>query len=224
VRPPHAEAGQALQRLQGAVLDELNVKELQLLEPGTAFETYHLKPNLPVVGPKHGRAVPAIRAALAALSPADAAAAVRKLQAGEPFALALAGSSPVPLGPDDVLVETAAPEGFRFSEEEGYLVALDTALDEALMLEGLAREVVRQVQEARKEAGLAVSDRITTYLEGASAQVAAAIAAHRAYILGETLSGELRLEGPPAEAYVKAVTLEEEGFTLGILRSAPPSA
>jgi len=221
VRPPHAPAGAALQRLREAVLDELNVKELEIIEPGAAFETYHLKPNLPVVGPKHGRAVPAIRAALAALSPADAAAAVRKLQAGEPFPLLLAEGSPLPLGPDDVLVETAAPEGFRFIAEEDYLVALDTTLDTALTLEGLARELVRQVQEARKEAGLQVADRIATYLAGASPQLAQAITTHGDYILGETLSVELRLEEPPAGAYRKTVSVDEEENPLGIVAFSP---
>jgi isoleucyl-tRNA synthetase len=217
VRPPHSQAGLALQRLQDAVLDELNVKELQLIEPGAAFETYHLKPNLPVVGPKHGRTVPAIRAALGALSAADAAAAVQAIGRGQAFDLSLPDGNTVSLGPEDVLVETAAPAGFRFSEEEDFLVALDTTLDEALTLEGLARELVRQVQEARKEAGLAVSDRIYTYLTGASAQVAKAIAAHRTYILGETLSLELHLEEPPAGAYRKTVAVEEEENTLGIV-------
>ncbi len=218
VRPPQAQAGRSVQRLQEAILDELNVKELQLLEPGESFETYRLKPNLPVVGPKHGRAVPAIRGSLAALGAADAAAAVRVLQEGRPFSLSLADGGTVDLGPDEVLVETTAPEGYRFLEEEDYLVALDTTLDEALMLEGLARELVRQIQEARKEAGLAVNDRIRAYLGGAGALTAQAIAAHQAYIAGETLSLELRLEQPPAGTYRKTVVIEEEENTLGIER------
>jgi isoleucyl-tRNA synthetase len=219
VRPPQAQAGQSLERLQEAVLDELNVKELQLLEPGAAFESYHFKPNLPVVGPKHGRAVPAIRAALAALPAAEAAAAVHALQQGQALALSLADGSVVHLGADEVLVETAAPEGYRFLEEEDYLVALDTTLDQALTLEGLARELVRQIQEARKEAGLAVSDRIHTYLGGASALTAQAVTAHHSYIAGETLSLDLRLEEPPAGAYCKTVTLEED-ISLGIVRAS----
>ena len=219
VRPPHTQAGAAYQRLQESILDELNVKELQLLEPGAAFETYHLKPNLPVVGPKHGRAVPAIRAALANLSTADAAAAVGKLQAGESFPLPLPEGGPVHLGPDEVLVETAAPEGFYFAEDADLLVALDTTLDEALTMEGLARELVRQIQEARKEADLAVSDRITTYLAGASPLLTQAIEAHQDYILGETLSLDLHLKEPPAGAFQKTVTVEDEEHTLGVVKS-----
>lgn len=215
VRPPHAQAAQALERLREAILDELNVKEMQLLEPETPFESCSLRLNLPVVGPKYGRAVPAIRAALAALDPAEATAMARVLRQGEKAALSLADGTSVSLNGDEVLVETTVPEGFRFVLEEDYLVALDTTLDKDLTLEGLARELVRQIQEGRKEAGLAVTDRIVTYLAGASADVLQAIARHRDYLTGETLSVELRLEEPPAGAFRKTV-LEEKAI-LGIV-------
>ena len=71
-----------------------------------------------------------------------------------------AGSEPLTFEPEDVLVETTSAEGYACAEEGGWLVGLDTTLTEALEREGLARELVRTVQEARKQAGLEVSDRI----------------------------------------------------------------
>ncbi len=217
VRPSDPAAAEALHRFESVVLDELNVKEMVLLQPGVRFQTYRMRPNLPVVGPRYGRAVPAIRAALEALAPEEAAEAVAALQRGETWSLALPDGTRLPLTAEEVLIEASAPEGYAVLEEEGFLVALDTRLDEELILEGLARELVRQIQEARKDAGLAVSDRIHTYLAGLTPRLQSAVSAHHDYICGETLSLELHLAEPPSGAFRKTLSLEGEP-TLGIVR------
>jgi isoleucyl-tRNA synthetase len=93
-----------------------------------------------------------------------------------------------------VLVESVAAEGYACAEEGGYLVGLDTRLDDALRQEGLARELVRTVQEARKQAGLEVSDRIVLRVTG-SASVEEAVAAHREFLMDETLASAWGEEG-----------------------------
>ncbi len=92
-----------------------------------------------------------------------------------------------PLEPSDFLVETEAAEGYACAEEGGYLVEIDTALDGELIDEGIAREIVRSVQDARKQAGLEVSDRIVLGISG-SAAVEKALSVHRDYIMAETLA------------------------------------
>jgi isoleucyl-tRNA synthetase len=109
--------------------------------------------------------------------------------------------------PADLLVESASAEGFACAEEGGYLVGLDTTLNDELRREGVARELVRAVQEARKQAGLEVADRIVLYVEGDDA-VAAALTAHREYLMSETLASAWRR--PAANAYV---VRQEEGDT-----------
>jgi isoleucyl-tRNA synthetase len=99
----------------------------------------------------------------------------------------------VELHPADLLVETTSAEGFVCEEAEGYLVGLDTLLTEELLREGLAREMVRTVQESRKQAGLDVADRIVLMIEG-DAEVSAAIESHKEYLMGETLA--VRWERP----------------------------
>jgi isoleucyl-tRNA synthetase len=86
-----------------------------------------------------------------------------------------------------LLIETESAQGFACAEDEGYLVGLDTTLDADLRREGLAREIVRAVQDARKQAGLEVSDRIVLDVEGDDA-VMAAVVAHRQQIATETLA------------------------------------
>jgi isoleucyl-tRNA synthetase len=186
VRARSPEDAEALQRFRALVLEELNVKDLQVVGLEAAFIEYALRPNLPRLGPRFGKQMQAIRAALAA---ADARQIAAVVAARKSFTVNAAGHA-FELEPDDVLVDSKSAEGFAFAESQGMLVALDTRLDPDLVLEGLAREVVRAVQDARKQANLQVSDRIHLRVtaDGPSAQ---AVAKFREYIMGETLAMDL---------------------------------
>ncbi|MCH8844084.1 MAG: isoleucine--tRNA ligase [SAR324 cluster bacterium] len=185
VRVPHDTAAEAVISHQGQILDELNVKSLQLVASDAALITYRCKPNLPRLGKRYRHLVPAIRQALL---DADGAAIASSVAQNRPFELTVDGQS-MEFAPEDVLIETASAEGYVSAEDSGYLVALDTRIDHALRREGLARELVRTVQEARKQAGLQVSDRIRLRLTG-SPEAESVAAEHRDYIMGETLAGE----------------------------------
>ncbi|WP_027460296.1 isoleucine--tRNA ligase [Deinococcus murrayi] len=186
VRAGSPERTEALRRFQAQIMEELNVKSLTFLEGVTDLVTYSLRPNLPVLGKVYGKALPAVRAALAA---ADAAAVARAVQAGESFTVEADGQS-FTLMPEQVLVDAKAPEGVAAAEDAGFLVAFDTTLTRELVLEGLARDLVRGIQEARKAAGFEVQDRIrlALALEG-DAREAAEV--WRDFIAGEVLAEEL---------------------------------
>ena len=96
-------------------------------------------------------------------------------------------------------------------------MALDVEVTPELRAEGLAREVVRAVQDARKEGGLDIADRIGLYLE-ASGELGEAIAAHEAWILGEVLATE-RLAEPRDDAFAKVADIEGEPLAIGIVRA-----
>lgn len=113
-----------------------------------------------------------------------------------------------------MLVESSAAEGFACAEEGGFLVGLDTTLDDALRREGLARELVRAVQDARKQAGLEVADRIVLSVEGDDA-VMAALAEHRDYLMSETLASVWRK--PKSEEFVAT---QEQGEARWVIRLA----
>jgi len=123
---------------------------------------------------------------------------IAKLAArGELLRIEVEGQT-IELAPDALLIETTAAEGFACAEDAGYLVGLDTKLTEELVREGLIREIVRTVQDARKQAGLDVSDRIVLNIDG-NELVIAAISAHREYIVSEALVGGWQeLSSPPA--------------------------
>ena len=183
VRVPSERDRQALARHEAQIIEELNVKALEVLARDADLIAYRVKPNLPRVGRRYGRRVPAIRAALAR---ADAAAIATAVARGESFAVTADGET-LRFEAEDVLIETSSAPGYASAEEGGYLVGVDTRIDTALELEGLAREMVRTVQETRKQAGLEVSDRILLRITG-SKRIEAALEEHRDYIGAETLA------------------------------------
>jgi len=185
VRVPTDAAAQAAEKHRAQILEELNVKELEFIARDAELVTYRLKPNLPKIGKQLGKLIPVVRQAL---NDADGGAIARSVAAGENFDLVLPDQT-LTMEPDDVLLETESAEGYSSAEEHGYLVALDTTLNEELVREGLAREMVRAIQDGRKQAGLEIADRIKLSVSG-DADVAEVLKIHRDYIMAETLAGE----------------------------------
>jgi isoleucyl-tRNA synthetase len=201
VRLPDEAAIAAVRRHADQILEELNVKALEIIPRDASLVSYRIKPNLPVIGKRYGKLIPAIRQYLAA---ADGAEIAAKAARGETQTFALP-SGPIEVQPLDLLVETSSAEGFACAEEGGYLAGLDTTLDDALRREGVARELVRAVQDARKQAGLEVSDRIELHIDGDD-RVTAALAEHRDFIMSETLASRWH---PPAEGTAYVVRQDE---------------
>ncbi|WIG59949.1 MAG: Isoleucyl-tRNA synthetase [Ktedonobacterales bacterium] len=208
---------ESLTRLGEQVLEELNVKRLELLPLESDMLRYTLQPRMHVLGPKHGKLLPKV---LAALRSGDMQAKARTLADTGRLPLDVEGQEVV-LTPDEVEVEASAQEGYTATEERGYVVALDTTITPALLAEGLARDLTRLVQDVRKRAGLAVEDTIDTWLL-TDAELAEVARTHSAYIKDETLTRELTVTAldangqtgvsvPPAEGYTEVVPAAKLG-------------
>ncbi|MGA0343923.1 MAG: isoleucine--tRNA ligase [Arenicellales bacterium] len=183
VRVPSTEAQEAVEAHEAQVLEELNVKALGFIAADAALVSYRIKPHLPRVGKRYGKQIPQIRAALL---DADGAALAAAQASGQAITLEVDGQT-LTLEPDDLLIETESAEGYACAESGGMLVALDTTLNDDLLREGLAREIVRTVQDARKQSGLEVSDRIRLHLSGSS-NVRQAVSQYKDWIMDETLA------------------------------------
>jgi len=174
---------EAIERLADVVASELNVKELDFVQSEAELVSYRVKPNYRSLGPRFGKDMPQVAAAVEAL---DAAGVAGQLEAGAEVGIAIDGKEHT-LTADDINLVMEPLEGYQVEAESGHAVALELDLDDELLREGLAREVVRAVQEARKQAGLEVSDRIALAL-GGDEELLAAAREHEDYIAGETLA------------------------------------
>jgi isoleucyl-tRNA synthetase len=180
---------EGVESLREVILDELNVKELSFGKAEDVI-SYDLKPNLGVVGPKYGRLVPRIRAALAEAPPEVGARAA----AGEPVAVTVEGEE-VTLPPDELLVEPRKREGYALEREDGLSVALSTQLDAELLDEGLVRELVHKVQNLRREKGFEIEESVRVGLSG-SARISDLLKVRWGdYFKAEVLAREIDFDG-----------------------------
>jgi isoleucyl-tRNA synthetase len=176
----------AIEARADLVTAELNVKELDFVTDEAELVSYSAKPNYRTLGPRFGKKMPQVAAAVAALDAAHVAAVLA--DEGE-VGIAIDGTDHT-LAPEDLTLALQPLEGYEVEAEAGHAVALQLELDEELRREGLAREIVHAVQNARKEAGLEITDRIALGL-GGDAGLLDAAREHEAYLAGEVLASEV---------------------------------
>jgi len=215
VRVPSEAELAGLRRLEDALRDELNVKRVRYLAPTDPFVTYDVRPHLPKVGKRLGKRVPAVRAALAA---ADGQAIARAVAEGRPFELEVEGET-VTFAPDELLLDARSPEGYAAVEDRGALAALRTELTPELVREGLMRDAVRLVQDARKQAGLEVSDRIALGLVADDPEARAALEEHAATLAQEVLATSLVFEGLEDASFRLQTELGAAGLAIALRRA-----
>jgi isoleucyl-tRNA synthetase len=200
----------AIERLADIVREELNVKELRFVARADELGSYDVKPNYRSLGPRFGKQMPQVAAAVTALDPAHVARALRD---GGRLAISVNGHDHE-LEAADLLLAMQPLEGYQLEREGSHAVALELELDEELRREGLAREIVHAVQNARKGAGLQVEDRIELAL-GGDDELLAAARDHEAHLAQETLA--LRV-GYDAAGGVEA-TIEGRSLTVALRRA-----
>jgi isoleucyl-tRNA synthetase len=179
----------AIERFSDVVREELNVHELRFVEQADELSELDVKPNYRTLGPRFGKQMPLVAAAIAGLDPAHVSEALRT---GRRLAIAVGGKD-FELSPEDLLVSMKPLEGYQLEREGSHAVALELEIDVELQVEGWAREIVHAVQAARRDAGLDVSDRIILTLAGDEDLIGAA-RAYEDYIANETLARQVNYE------------------------------
>jgi isoleucyl-tRNA synthetase len=174
---------ETLADLADVLAEEINVKVFEVVSEVGELVDYKLMPDNRQLGPRFGKAFPAVKQALLAL---DAAEAARTLLAGEALVVSVNGDL-VSLTADEVVVQTEARGSLAVASEKGVTVAVDTAVTPELAQEGYARDLVRSLNTMRRDAGMDISDRIkVAYL--AEGDVAEALVTFADYIQQETLA------------------------------------
>ena len=186
------------------VAEELNVRLVEVVDRAD-FRTLSAKPDWKRLGPRLGARMKAAGAAIARVSEAELEAFA---ESGR-LALAIDGET-VAFDREDIVLVEKGREGYAVAGGGGLVLALDTRLDDDLLSEGRAREIVNRVQNARKTAGLDVSDRIVLRLSG-SEDLLAAARRHERLILGEVLGTRMEIG-----AAAGAQEFDVDGAMLGV--------
>ncbi|MBV8998358.1 MAG: class I tRNA ligase family protein, partial [Solirubrobacterales bacterium] len=200
----------AIERMSQVVRDELNVKQLRFVSEADELVEIELKPNYRALGPRFGKHMPLVAAAVAGLDQARAAATLRS--SGK-VAISVNGQDHE-LSAEDLQTSMRPLEGYQVEREGSHAVALELEIDDELRIEGRARDIVRAVQLARQDAGLEVTDRIVLSLDGDPELVRAA-RAHQRYIAGETLAVEVAYESLDDED-LEPVTIDGRELWIGV--------
>ncbi|MDB4241574.1 isoleucine--tRNA ligase [Polaribacter sp.] len=164
---------------------EVNIKEVQILEDASDILIKQIKPNFKALGPKFGKEMRSIAAKVQRFTKED----ISKIEKSGNISLEINGKE-ITLEREDVEISSKDIEGWLVANEGGLTVALDVTITEELRKEGVARELVNRIQNARKDTGLEVTDKIRlTVLNFENLQPA--IQENKAYIMSETLTQEL---------------------------------
>ncbi|MBK8616286.1 MAG: isoleucine--tRNA ligase [Anaerolineales bacterium] len=196
------------------IADELNVKEVRLLDSATEAVSHTVKPFSKQLGQKYGNKFPAIQKAILAMNAEEVAST---FMAGKPLEVK-AGDETFQIISEEVEVKAQAKSGFAVAEDGAYVAALVTDLTPELLAEGLAREFIRRAQDLRKTADLDVVDRIELFIE-ATPILKSAIQTHEDYIKSETLTTKLSFATPPADASVVEDEFEGEKVKVGLVKA-----
>ncbi|MBQ2684632.1 MAG: class I tRNA ligase family protein, partial [Thermoguttaceae bacterium] len=194
--------------------EELNVKSIEFIDSADRYISYSVVPDFKKLGPKLGRMLPAVKAAL---GKSDGAALLAEMNRDGKITLDIDGTC-VELSSEEVQIRLTAKEGFAAAQGTVGVVVLSTELTEELLTEGRARELVRMIQDRRKELQCEYTDRIRVGIETASAAVLEAYRAFAETIQAETLAVETvcgkldgvagsegKIDGEPVTVYVATV-------------------
>ena len=195
---------------QAIILDELNVKSIERITDSSDLIQYKIKPNLKTLGRKYGKGLNRIRTLL---NEVDTQQFIHDLNNSDIVVLDHENES-FEFSKGDVFIETEAAEGFSAISDAGLTVGLSLTLSDDLIQEGLVRDLIRQVQMMRKEAGFAVEDRIKIYWE-LTEDISTAMLKFEGYFKTETLSIEL-IDGFQSGDFEQKIQVRENEIHIGI--------
>ena len=200
-------------KLTDIIVDELNVKNLSSTTRRDELMEYVVKPLPEVLGRKYGELFPKIKKAI---EESDAQTLASSFDQGLSVELEVEGQT-VELLPEEVEVSMKPRKGYSLSEEADIAVAVDTRMTDDLRKEGLARDIVRRIQNQRKEADFNIADMIETYYK-AGPQLTEVFQDFGDYIAAETLSTSLNKAKPPQGAHVAEYKIGSEKLRIGLVR------
>ena len=201
-----------LARHRELIAEELNVKHVRMTSSASELQSYGLKPVRRLLGRKHGRNLMKVVDAISGLPERY----VSMLAEGGSVVVMLDGVD-IEILPEEVEVETISIEGYSVMEEPGLTVGINTEITLELRREGLARDLVRRIQEMRKNADFKIDDHIRSWYQGDD-EVEVVFSVHRDYITAETLSDSIETGEAPGDAYVEEFDIDGYMVKIGVVK------
>jgi isoleucyl-tRNA synthetase len=185
-----------LEEHAGVIAEELNVKLVEYSDEPDKYVEHEVLPNFKLLGKKLGKLMPKIKPALASQSGAELLANLRD---NGKVDLVIDGEA-VQLLPEELEVRFQAKPGWTAANDKGVVVVLATEVTPELLAEGLARDLVRVIQDRRKETGCEFTDRINVGVVSSAPELNSAVESFRDYIAAETLAAKLSTQAIPNAA------------------------
>jgi isoleucyl-tRNA synthetase len=201
---------EALSKMKGVILEEVNIKELLILTDDSEIVNKSAKANFKSIGPKFGKKVKAVAEAIKNFTKEE----ISKIEKGTDIVLNIDGED-LAISKDDVEIISTEITGWVVEAEAGITVAIDAELDEALIEEGLAREFVNRIQNMRKDAGFDVTDKIIINFTG-SENFVKAIKNFNQYISTETLAEKLSENSKTGSGFTQEFKIGEFDCSINI--------
>ena len=198
--------------VRNLILNEVNVKELELIEQTTGIITKRIKPNFKTLGPKYGKYMKQIAALTAQFSQER----IAEIESAPESVLEIDGQQIV-VTPADFEITSEDMPGWLVASEGKLTVALDITLTDELRAEGVARELINRIQNIRKDSGFEVTDKIRVEIEQKEL-VADAVARYADYIGSQTLAVEVKSSAEPQGEVVVATDIDEEPLRIAVTR------
>lgn len=198
--------------VRNLILNEVNVKELELIEQTTGIITKRIKPNFKTLGPKYGKYMKQIAALTAQFSQER----IAEIELAPESVLEIDGQQIV-VTPADFEITSEDMPGWLVASEGKLTVALDITLTDELRAEGVARELINRIQNIRKDSGFEVTDKIRVEIEQKEL-VADAVARYADYIGSQTLAVEVKSSAEPQGEVVVATDIDEEPLRIAVTR------
>ncbi len=182
--------------IQDLIISEVNVKEIELIDDASGILIKNIKPNFKVLGPRFGKEMRFVGAAVKDFTQED----IATLEKEGKISLKI-NEKVVDLTIEEVEISSQDIEGWLVANQGGLTVALDVQISDVLRKEGIARELINRIQNLRKEAGFEVTDQIQLTIED-NAVLQEAISENESYIKSETLTKELSFNSVVEDAVV----------------------
>ena len=206
-----ADTARRVEAVKELVKNEVNVKDVELIEDTAGIITKRIKPNFKTLGPKYGKWMKQIAALTATFTQEQIAA----VESGRMTCLEIEGEQ-LPVTAADFDIASEDMPGWQVAAEGKLTVALDITVTEELRAEGIARELINRIQNIRKDSGFEVTDKIRVEIE--SGDTASPAAAFADYVAAQTQAVEILFVGQPAGSFVVDSEIDDRPVRIAVTK------